>query len=245
MFQGIIAGCDRNQEWLLPWWWKHYSTHNSYPVLFIDFGLSEEGRAWCSERGECIRLPSIQRFILGKKSVPSERGNAWEQHYGKKIWSRRRIWFQKPFALLLSPFPFSLWLDLDCQVQGNLEPLFNCLAFGIDIAVKRDIDAIQELHQKRGFIQPGEVNYDCGLIAFRKEAPILLHWAQEVKERNDQFVFDQQALSRAIARHQPSLLELPPIYNWSAVNGANPKALVVHFHGGFLKQTIQAQQVGV
>jgi len=42
--------CDKGQQWLLPWWWEQYSAHNSYPVVFVDFGLSEKGIA-CAKRG--------------------------------------------------------------------------------------------------------------------------------------------------------------------------------------------------
>lgn len=236
--QGILAGCDRNQEWLLPWWWEHYSAHNSYPVAFIDFGMSEEGKAWCKERG--LYLPFRTKVpIVGKKHLPLHQQTSWEEHYGKKIWSRRRIWFKKPFALLQSPFPFSLWLDLDCQVGKNLEPFFTCLFLGTEIALKRETEAIQALHRKKGFILPHEAYYDCGLIAFRNDAPILRHWTEEIAHRNRDYVFDQQALSRALATHPPALFELPEIYNWSASKGQNPEALVTHYHGGVLKQMIK------
>lgn len=54
MMKGILVGCDQNQEWLLSWWWDQYSAHNSYPVVFVDFGMSKTGVAWCNERGTCI-----------------------------------------------------------------------------------------------------------------------------------------------------------------------------------------------
>jgi hypothetical protein len=60
---GIIVGCDANQEWLLPWWWDHYCKHNSYPVAFVDFGMSEAALAWCQEKGQCISLPPYSYLI--------------------------------------------------------------------------------------------------------------------------------------------------------------------------------------
>ena len=40
--KGIIVASDMQQEWLLPWWWEHYTRFNSFPVAFIDFGMSKE-----------------------------------------------------------------------------------------------------------------------------------------------------------------------------------------------------------
>lgn len=238
MIQGILAGCDRNQEWLLPWWWKHYSQHNSYPVAFMDFGMTEEGKAWCRQKG--LYLPFLAKArILGKSHVPPSKQAIWENHYGRTIWSRRRIWFKKPFALLESPFPFTIWLDLDIQVRKSLEPLFSCLFLGAEIAVKKESESLQLLHKQKGFILADEVNYDCGLIAYRNDAPILRHWTDEITHHNQEHVFDQQALSRALAKHPTVLFELPDTCNWSAANGPNPKALLYHFHGGALKQMIK------
>src|SRR5689334_9119639 len=56
---GVIVGCDLYQEWLLLWWWSHYSSHNAIPVAFVDMGMSEEGALWCKERGEYIKLQEI------------------------------------------------------------------------------------------------------------------------------------------------------------------------------------------
>jgi len=244
MSQGVLAGCDQNQEWLLPWWWKHYSAHNDYPVAFVDFGLSEEARAWCLHRGRVITLRPTRARIAGKNQIPPSKQALWENHFGKKIWSRRRIWFKKPFALLQSPFPFTLWLDLDCQVRKNLEPLFNSLFLGTDIAVKKESEDNQILHKKSGFISEEESNYDCGLIAYRNDAPILRQWTDEILHRNQEYVFDQQALSRALVKNKPALLELPEYSNWSVARGPNANALIYHFHGGFLKQMIKEPPEG-
>lgn len=54
--KGVLVGCDQTQEKLLHWWWKHYVQHNTYPVMFIDFGMSDAMRAWCEERGSCMTI---------------------------------------------------------------------------------------------------------------------------------------------------------------------------------------------
>ncbi len=117
---GIIVGCDANQEWLLPWWWSHYSKCNTYPVVFIDFGMTSEGIVYCQQRGTCIPLGAIP---LSAKPIRSlKKRTLWEQQYSPALWRQRMIWFKKPFALLISPFPFSLWLDLDCRFRSHWNP---------------------------------------------------------------------------------------------------------------------------
>ena len=101
--QGIIVGCDKAQEWLLPWWWQHYSKLNSYPVAFADFGMTEKAIAWVSERGRYIKLPAAAPL----KEVSPER-----PEFRERTQEKRGAWFKKPLACLYSPFPESLWIDL-------------------------------------------------------------------------------------------------------------------------------------
>jgi hypothetical protein len=235
--EGIVVGCDANQEWLLSWWWGHYSKTNSYPVLFVDFGMTAEGIAYCQQRGTCVSLreaPFVEKQIRSLK-----KRTLWEQHYSAALWRCREVWFKKPFALLCSPFDLSLWLDLDCQVQKPLEPLFNCLSFGIDLALCPEPEAVQELHRKKGFIRHDEINYNCGVIAFRKRAEVLVSWTKEIKLHNDQYPAEQQVLSRVLKRDQTPFIELPIEFNWGRERGPNEHAYIQHFHGGVLKSLIK------
>jgi hypothetical protein len=224
---GIIVGCDRYQEWLLPWWWSHYSVHNSYPVIFIDMGMSEEGVAWCQEKGACFSL-SQDVFSSPKEKLSPAVRNSWEESHGTGIWKLRSAWLKKPFALLHSPFAFTLWLDLDCQVVGELEPLFNTLFFGADLSLAQDPQIPKTL-------LPGEIPYNSGVLVFRKGAPILTQWIETMMELETQLPGDQDFLSRAIFLHQPLLFELPEIYNWLRHSGTNDKAIINHFSGGLGK----------
>lgn len=231
--EGIIAGCDKNQEWLLPWWWEHYSEYNSYPVAFADYGMSEPSAAWCRERGLYFKAPEIER--AAKEEVSSESTTLWEKHYGEGIWFHRELCLRKPFVLLASPFPFSIWLDVDCRVRGNLEPLFELIRSGAEIGMRREPDQVQESHRKKGFLHQDEINYNSGVIPYRKNAKILRDWTNQIRENSGEFIFDQHAFSRAIHLNQTTMIELPEIYNWSPGDGSNPEALVYHFHGAFLK----------
>ncbi len=235
--KGIIVGCDQNQEWLLPWWWKHYSKHNHYPVAFVDFGLSKEAKDWCKQRGLYIDLTSADTSTFVQKPN-AEIQKKWEARYGDAIWAERLAWFKKPFACLSSPFALTLWLDLDCQVRGSLDPLFHSLGLGIEIALRRESESIQQLHQQLEFILPGEINYNSGVIAFSHSSSIIQQWTELAVQHNELFISDQQALSRAIFLHKPIILDLPNEFNWSVAEGYHEPATIHHFHGGLLKMEI-------
>ncbi|MES2198914.1 MAG: hypothetical protein V4489_01935 [Chlamydiota bacterium] len=226
MSQGVIIGCDLHQQWLLPWWWEHYSAHNSYPVVFVDFGMSKEALSWCEERGTCLKLPSSFHALSLKNDIPLSLKASWEERYGKGFWIRREAWFKKPFSLLLCPYSTGLWIDIDCRVDGSLEGLFYCMNLDVEIAVSKD------RAQGFDFLMPGEVQYNSGVIAFQKDAPILQQWIETSLETEHLLPGDQETLSRAIFTFQPNLIELPSIYNWYKTYGPNEKAIIHHFCGG-------------
>lgn len=233
---GVVVGCDQKQEWLLPWWWEHYSEHNSYPVAFADFGMTPQALDWCRKKGLCLELSFPK--IFHEEEIELSEKNRWEERYGKGIWFSRSAWFKKPLALLNCPFSSGLWIDLDCQINGSLEPLFNSLAFDAEIGVVKEPLFIQEYEETKGFLLPGEINYNAGVIVFRQNSPILHRWIEEAIVCNDKYVGDQPALNRAIFKYKPSLAELPSEYNWLRVMGPNPDALIYHFTGGSGKMEI-------
>ncbi len=233
---GILVGCDKQQEWLLPWWWEHYAAHNAFPVAFVDLGMSENGRAWCQDKGKCFEL-SLENFPKDLH-IPEHNQQLWEALYGKHLSDYRPAWFKKPLALLSAPFSLTIWLDLDCQVNAGLEPLFNALTFGAEIGLVREPEPVQDYLQKKGVLLPEEVYYNSGVILFRKDAKILELFAEECLHRHAAYFGDQNALCRAIFNHRPALVELPPLYNWVRILGPNPDALIYHHTGSLGKEDI-------
>jgi hypothetical protein len=235
---GIIVGCDQNQECLLPWWWHHYSKYNSYPVAFADFGMSSKAISWCLERGSVLTISEPSNF--GKKKIPRSNKSLWKKLYGEAIFFYRPAWFKKPLALLQSPFDVGLWLDLDCQVKANVDPIFRTLSFGAEIGVVPEPTFVQDHHIQNGLILPGEVFYNSGVIVFRKNANILHHWKEELTNHQEQYVGDQDALSRAIFLYcpAPSSIQLPFEYNWLLWQGENSNSLIDHFTGRQGKEKI-------
>ena len=217
---GIVVASDRFQEWLLPWWWTHYATHNSFPVAFMDIGMSEKGISWCQERGLYIKLPEI-----AYREPP--KNDFWEKRYGEDVWKIRPAWLKKPHALLHSPFELSVWVDLDCQIKQSLEPLFHLFFLsGKEIALVPDRQNLETL-------LPNEVHYNSGVIAFRQKAGFIQQWIDTIAQC--ELSGDQEYLSRSIFLNQTEVLDLPPIYNWFGRFGPNENAVIHHYSGGFGK----------
>lgn len=225
---GIVVGADITQEWLLPWWWSHYSRFNSHPVAFIDLGMSDEMKKWCQERGDLIRLPVADIFVAERETIDPTLVQEMETACGNSFWPSRSAWFKKPLACLLSPFQTSIWIDLDCQILGPLNELF--LHLEPLAMVKEQFDLSSE-----------KVSYNAGVIVFKNGIPAIEDWADRSFEHNHQFRGDQDVLNALIHERNFSIAELPQIYNWSRLKEKNPEAIILHWHGPQGKSEIAHQ----
>lgn len=226
LMDGIIVATDQTQEWLLPWWWGHYRKSNAFPVAFIDLGMSFEKKTWCKERGELIPLRVVD-FAKTKEEVDPIVAKELEKEFGTRFWDSRDAWFKKPLACLLSPFQRTLWIDLDCEIRGLLNPLFAYADDGLAMAPNQ-------------FPSPHPYPmYNSGVIAFRQRHPLLKEWTESCYQNNHLFQGDQEVFSHMIAEKGLSISVLPPIYNWGRCQEENPEALILHWHGHYGKCAIQ------
>ncbi len=209
---GVLVGSDASQEWLLPWFWEHYSSCNDSPVAFADFGMSEEALLWCKSKGEVVSgFPSLNR---------TDRNPLWEKRYGQEVWKAREAWFKKPFALLASPFEKTVWIDLDCEVLSPLDALF-----GYDFAIAKE--------RNEDFL------YNSGVIVYKKNLPLIQKWADVTKHSSHLYLGDQEILSHLICQDNPPMHELPSSYNWRMTDGLNLNAHIIHFAGAWGKTFIK------
>jgi hypothetical protein len=72
------------------------------PLAIFDAGMTEKQRAWCERRARVLDLPEL---IMPRS---------------EKMW---QTW-NKPRLIRASPYRTTLWLDGDCIVVGDLNPLF-------------------------------------------------------------------------------------------------------------------------
>tara|TARA_B100000902_G_scaffold49825_1_gene56600 strand:+ start:1835 stop:2485 length:651 start_codon:yes stop_codon:yes gene_type:complete len=94
----FLTGCDKSNEWMLPWWFENYRKHNTTPVIFGNFGISDTA------------LVSDYVHAIIDLTKIKEQG-----------------WFKKPKAMLNCPAKKTVWIDSDCQVLGNIENIFDLL----------------------------------------------------------------------------------------------------------------------
>lgn len=189
----VITGCDNSHEWMLPWWWKHYSSCNKYDVMFADFGMSSTMLEWCRERGEIIPL----RFNI------------------------RKNWFKKPFSLLGSPYHYSVWVDLDCEVRKPLDPIFVSTA-------ERGFAVTEDLHNP--WIDTPKV-LASGVVGSIHGNPIILEWSRRClspgKARGD-----QEVLNALLVGKYGDITIMPLDYQWLRIAGDNnPDAVIMHWTG--------------
>jgi len=227
--EGVLVGSDGNSEWLLPWWWKHYARYNALPVAFANFGMSREMKAWCRERGELISVPPPEAPIAGKGAFSARTVRRWESTYSHspKVWGVRNAWFQKPRAFLRSPFSLTLWVDLDCEVCGPLQAVFD------------RFDREKEISLVREMSSPRWTGYNSGVALFKKEAPVLREWEDLCRRAHKKYMGDQNVLSHLIRKGRAAFQELPEEFNWPMYNGYRQGALIYHWVGTWGKEHIQ------
>ena len=215
MKRGIVAASDLTQEWILPWWWDNYRKHNSYPVAFVDLGMSFEMKAWCKKRGELIPLRVVD-FASGKEEIDPPLAKQWKEDHGTFFWDYRNAWFKKPLACLKSPFQKTIWIDIDCEIRGALQPLFK----------------YEGLAMAKDWNNASKEVYNSGVIVFDQGSlPLIQEWADGCFKDHASFPGDQDILSDIIAKKGVRIGQIPDEYNWSRCREVNPDAIINHWHG--------------
>ena len=227
--KGVLTGCDKNQEWMLKWWWSHYSKHNHFPVSFLDFGMSTSAKIWCKKRGLVIPIILSENTFCSRENLPKKTQKQWEEIYARSVWNSRRAWSLKPLGLLKSPYKISAWIDLDCMVLKSIEPLFSAADSDSEMAIALETRPIPEnTIASQAFIK-GVPYYNTGVLSFKTGSPLILKWAQNMIEHNNQFMGDQEALNSIFLEKNHAVKELPPIFNHSFTKGKTLETAILHY----------------
>lgn len=96
----FITGCDITSEWMLPWFVRNYVKHNSTPLIFVDFGVSEAA------------LSDVSMSCAGTINMSKSPDTGW---------------FKKPAAMIEASKVSEkvCWIDTDCEILGDLSDIFN------------------------------------------------------------------------------------------------------------------------
>lgn len=98
--KAFLTGCDKNTEWMLPWFLSNYSENNNTPIVFANFGVSPKMLEYATEHFDDVL----------DLTETTEKG-----------------WFKKPTSMLKSNAKKTVWLDTDCQVLGDISKIFDLI----------------------------------------------------------------------------------------------------------------------
>jgi hypothetical protein len=198
--QCVLTGCDREAEWMLPWFIKNYYRHNDMPLSVINFGMSPSMLEWLE-----TQVNSIGHL---------------ETHTGQPTW------FKKPGAMLNSPYKRTVWIDVDCEILGNISGIWkHCMPQKLNMCLDKP-------WTKRA----GEEWYNSGVVAYQGKPDILNNWARKCFENPTQRG-DQEELHYMLDPLQKAIYinQLPPQYNYlrlDAVDGNKVKNILIKHHTG-------------
>lgn len=227
--QGVLVASDSGSEWMLPFWWHHYAKYNTYPVVFVDFGMSPAKIEWCRQRGEVVPFAFISWNPTPREHIDPKLVELWESiHLPEYLWPARRAWLKKPFAMLHSPFEKTIWTDLDCEVCSSLEPIF-AYAYRDKLGLTPEPARTHGALRARGMIREDQTVYNAGVIPFAHQNIYLTEWVKEVAAKEHATMGDQHLLWNLILTRHWTIVDMPAIYNWRMVDGINPNAVVIHY----------------
>ncbi|MEM7174413.1 MAG: hypothetical protein AAF443_00585 [Chlamydiota bacterium] len=226
---GVITGCDDHQEWLLKWWWSHYRKCNTFPVTFLDFGMSTSARKWCQKKGTVISIELPLSIIGTKKSFSKEVQQNWETLYASTVWKARKGWLSKPIGLMHTPYQRTVWTDLDCQILQPLDPLFDASLSASGVAAVPEVKRAVAHAKRCGILLPGEKAYNTGVLAYCHQSTLITKWAKNTYTRSYEFMGDGEVFGRTIFEEKFQPTELTRKFNRYFRDGVTPETVIVHF----------------
>lgn len=154
--QCVLTGCDAKTEWQLDWFMENYLKDNTgIPIVLCDFGMNPQ------------TLERIKLLFSGIMDLKD---------------SNQKGWFKKPIALFNSPGKKTLWLDTDCEVKSNLQPLFNEI-------IPNKLSMVED---KPWSTRRGEIWHNSGVVGITGRPQILHSWCNAVTQSPE--VGDQEVL---------------------------------------------------
>ena len=144
--KAVLVGSDANTEWMLPWFVENFKKHNDTHLSIVDFGMTEEAQKWCETNVDS----------LGDMRVETP-----------------HAWFLKPFAMANSPFKKTIWLDIDCEILGDVSPIFSKI-------VPDKLSMVVDRPWSKRF---NTTMYNSGVVAFEGRPKILELWCERIKSK--------------------------------------------------------------
>jgi hypothetical protein len=227
---GVLVGTDVSQEWLLVWFYEQFRKHNpTCPIAFADFGMTSDAHAWCKERGTVFRVEGFS-LCHAENGEFVFRNELWQANplNVADVPPERQYLFYKPIAFAQSPFQRTLWLDLDCQVRGDLSSLLNLPLSPGGVAVASSGKSFFVKNQTKNLIFLID-KYNSGVMLAETDSELVKDW-RALADGRFLFPTDEEILSFLMARHEVQISQLEFKYNWPVhFWGENEEALIYHW----------------
>ena len=194
----FICGSDHRTEWMIPWFLRRYRQWNKTPIILFDFGIMNKD--YHRQFDEVINLKKNEKNLT---------------------------WFMKPKAMLESPADKTVWIDIDCEVVGPIDNIFDHIVPNKLLMAE---DRPWTTRNQRRW-------YNSGVVGFEGKPQILKDWAYKCEV--DPIQGDQETLHVMVGDNPINNLryieEMPRKYNVLRLDHldntvpANP--LVFHWTG--------------
>ena len=208
MSKAFMIGSDDKTEWMIPWFVENYKKHNNISLTVVDFGMSDSMLQWLEQNVDS----------MGEMRIDTNGGPKW---------------FLKPLAMMNSPYTKTCWIDVDCEVLGDISGIF-------DLIVPQKLNMVVDRPWSKNGIM-----YNSGVVGFQGRPEILQKWHQQIMARPARG--DQETLYGMLdpLAQLMYINEIPHKYNVLRLdyeNGTVPKdVLVNHWTGNKGKEIIRGK----
>ena len=211
MNKTFLVGADHQLQDLLPWWYENVKKHNpDIHITIADFGLTSSAKEWATKHSNVVL--------------------EYEPH-------PKSAWFYKPHAMLKSPYEYTCWLDIDCEVLQQIDDIFN-------FPTEEKMALTQDVVRGNPDHDSGVYWWATGVNVVKGKPMILKNWA--VLTLKGELRGDQEVLHQMINQspeYQNMIVKMPLEYQWlriSLMNGHDsPNKKVIHWTGPVGKQHIR------
>ncbi len=169
----IITGTDKKYQHYLPWWMHNVKKY--FPginITICDFGMSYDWSYWAENVSD--------EFIKYEKKHDIS-------------------WFFKPQTLIDSKYKYKCWIDIDCEVVGDISDIF-------EYVKPNKLSTAPDNYHSWG------CKFQTGVFATEGKPDILVEWAEACKEPKNRG--DQEILWDIVKKKQDLISLIPEEYNW-------------------------------
>ena len=208
----FITGADAQLQDLLPWWIENIRRHDKEThIVVADFGMSKQWHEWTTK--------NVNKVIKYPKH-------------------NKHSWFWKPHTMIVAPYEYKCWIDLDCEVLQNITDIFDYVD-GSNMGLTADPCRRREADNRDWLA--------TGVNVVKGQPNILKMWVENCKEswlRGDQEVLHDILKEK---KYMQDIVVMPMEYQWLRIllaqgkDHANKK--IVHWTGPVGKQIIREKRM--